>query len=215
MIKRFKYYNSLKFCSPFNFFESIEDERYLLILKNYMELPEISKKLKDKLLKIRTELSEQLQNFQNQQDNALLDLSKQLVREQADQQFILNSLNILRYKYSGLEADFKYFEDRLFAMGYEIKKDCDFEKEIQRLRKKAISKNNKIKRLSGDIEKLTELQENEGEKDNYLKIVLMIDSIANIKIDIYKDSMLTFIFAKNQMIEIIEQRKKLINKNAA
>lgn len=210
-----KYYNSLKFCPIFSFFESTEDERYLLILDNYIELPEIDENFKLKLTEIKKILKKQYQENEPEQDNKLFDLSKELSRIQADQQFILSSLNILLYKNSGIQANYTWIENKLNEMDYKINPDRNLNEEINRLKNKAISKNNRIKKILKEINDLIEIEKNDQNKSNYLELILMIESIANIKLDIYKDSMLKFIFAKNKMIEIIEQRKKLINKNVA
>ena len=61
----------------------------------------------------------------------------------------------------------------------------------------------------------TKLNKTENKKQNYIRLVLQIEMHTGIKIDIHKDNMLMFIDAKNEMIEVINQRSKLINKKAA
>ena len=211
-----KAYKELKFCTVFSFFESFEDARYLLVLDNYMELPDVEN-IKE-LEETRDVLKEKYDEIDPPQQNELLDLSKMVVRLQSDQQFILNVLFLMGYKYSGIKLDFDFFENILAQMDYKLNYTNidELEKEIDRLRNRAINKTNQINRKNKEIEDLIEKKTKEKKGNtSYLEIVLLIESMANIKIDIYKDSMLTFISAKKRMIEVIKTREQMNAQNKA
>lgn len=203
---------NFKYCPIFNFFESAEDERFLLILDDYFELPEVDEEKLKRLKDLRTELYNQYQQHDNS-DNDLFNISKGLVRLQHEQQFIINALFCLTYKYTGVEVDFDWIEKTLKSLDYELKYNDEnsFYIELERLKKKALSKSNQIRRKHKEFEKLKKEPE---KKYNYLSVILMIERIANIRLDIYKDTITKFILAKETMISILKEREKQQLKSA-
>ena len=207
-----KAYKDLKFCPVFNFFESFKEVRYLLILNNYMDLPEVDT---TELIEIRNRLSEEYQSNEAESQNELLDLYKANARMQADYTFIQNALFFMQYKYSGFKADFESIEKILEAMDYKLNHTNfeELEKEIIRLSNRSKGIINRITRKNKEIEDYLKSKEKQSEGGSYLDVILQIESIANIKIDIYKDNMLKFIHAEKQLRTIIKTRENYINKN--
>lgn len=208
-----KAYKDLKFCPVFNFFESLKEVRYLLILDNYMDLPEVDT---TELIEIRNRLSEEYQSHESESQNELLDMYKSNTRMQADYTFVQNALFFMQYKYSGFKADFDGIEKILEAMDYKLNYTNfeELEKEIERLANRSKGITNWITRKNKEIEDYLKAKEKQSEGGGgYLDVVLQIESLANIKIDIYKDNMLKFIHAEKQLRTIIKARENYINKN--
>lgn len=207
MNKKLTYHNSFKFCTIFSFFESANDIRYLLILDNYIELPEISKDLENKLIEVSKEFNEKFNEYSNEV-NKFFKETKSLTRIQFDQVFILNCLEILKYKFT-TDINLEWIEDKLNEMDYKLiySNESEFYNELLRLQKKAISKNNQIKKRKLKLENLSKKvkEENEESEYNYLDVVLKIERIANIKLDIYKDSILKYIQSTKIMVDIINK----------
>lgn len=199
-----KYYRSLKFCPIFNFFEAIEDVRYLLILDSYIELPEIFDL--SELNKIREQLFNDYNETELCGSNQIVQLSKSILRTKNDQNIIINALYLMQFRYKGADTNLiKELEEQLTKMSYQLiyTNENELFEEIERLRKKALSKNNQIRKKEKEIHGLMTSQKSM----NYLEIVLKIENHANIKLDVYKDSMQKFIYAKNEMIKIIKSKK--------
>ena len=208
-----KAYKDFKFCPVFNFFESLKEVRYLLILDNYMDLPEVDT---TELIEIRNRLSEEYQSHESVSQNELLDLYKSNARMQADYTFIQNALFFMGYKYSGVQVDFDETEKKLEAMDYKLNYTNfeELQSEIERLSNRSKGITNRIIRKNKEIEDYLKAKEKQSEGGRgYLDVVLQIESIANIKIDIYKDNMLKFIHAEKQLRTIIKARENYINKN--
>ncbi|MCK9544385.1 MAG: hypothetical protein M0R03_20390, partial [Novosphingobium sp.] len=136
-------------------------------------------------------------------------------RMQADYTFIQNALFFMQYKYSGFKADFESIEKILEAMDYKLNYTNfeELEKEIIRLSNRSKGIINRITRKNKEIEDYLKSKEKQSEGGSYLDVILQIESIANIKIDIYKDNMLKFIHAEKQLRTIIKTRENYINKN--
>ena len=202
-------YNSLEFCPVYNYYKSMADVRYLLILDNYYNLPDITEKETKKLEDVRDKLQGEHNSTTSDKVDKLTELYKTLTRLQLDQKWIYNVLCFLQYKYSGYDLDFEFFENELAAMDYKLNytNETEFYKEIERLIKRAGTKDKQIKRVGDEIKNLLD-DKNKNKKGGYIKEFLLIEKHANIKIDIYKDSMLKFIEATNITIEIINNKQK-------
>ena len=202
-----RYYKDLKFCTIFSFFESIEDVRYLLILDDYSELPELNDSEIKELTHARELLLNDYSEQETNQSSQIIQLSKSAIRLQNEQNIILHALKLMSLRYEpGINQDLiKQLELELEKRGYGLQYSSPEEllEEIKNKSKRAKSKDNQIKRKQIEIEGLTNKNEN---KVNYLDIVLTIESQANIKLDIYRDTMIKFLAARKKTIEIIKRK---------
>ena len=195
-------YNSIKICPVFNFFESFNDVRYLIAQDNYIELPILKDIEIEKLNKIKENLQIDYQEMSQSGVNINFDKTKTVIYLEYNKYLISVILNTLEYKYSGIKADYDFLEDYLEQIDYKLNytDEKSFNKEIERLRHRLLGYDNKINKLKLELNAKTPKKEN-----NYLTVVLLIEQYANIRIDIYKDSVLKFIEAEKRLSKHLKQ----------
>lgn len=207
---KYRIYKTIDTCPAWNYYKAAEngDNRFLLELNNYDELPDVDARTLMELGLAFDKLSLDIADFElrlSRRSYNLFQLTLRATKLEAEQNQVNNII-----KFLSVFGRNKDMECRLNALGYTIRAGKDFEEELKRIFNQNKNKSIKINELKAEINAIAGI--NAGDKTPIEQIQIAVEKYNKRDIDLKNISIRKWITLKNDLAVAAERQHSKLKK---